>query len=386
MSFFKRVVYMDYHENGEKVSNAGFVKLLRIRSAESSLVRKACRPQEWTCMQIHALNLPQRSDLWGKVVLVRDDREILLGRMAVESGRGMLQIKNLEEICEDWEKWKLKIEVTPAGNVWCDLGMHIGEESVKETGIDRQTGEYRRELVKVPRDDGAEDMAKKAQKETPQEEWLQKTEMWEENMRKESVQEENTQKELLERPERESDGYEQISVEEKRDVDGGKQVSAGERRDEDGYEQISVEGSRNTDGKEEISAREKSAADKEHHTPARMKRDKWQQLCVQLPHIHPFQDEREYLRLNLQDLLMLSAKYYRLVENSFLLHGFYNYEHLILARSRRRGGEKYYLGVPGNYYEREKQVAVWFGFESFEPKAEPASEGDFGYYMISVDI
>jgi hypothetical protein len=44
------------------------------------------------------------------------------------------------------------------------------------------------------------------------------------------------------------------------------------------------------------------------------------------------------------------------------------------------------VGVPGNYYEKEKQVAVMFGFESFETKTEPAKEGDFGYYMIGVVI
>ena len=100
----------------------------------------------------------------------------------------------------------------------------------------------------------------------------------------------------------------------------------------------------------------------------------------------PFEDERVYLKIELQDLVVLSRLYYRLVENSFLLHGYYNYGHLILTKVHRRGQERICVGVPGNYYEKEKQVAVMFGFESFEPKAEPAEDGDFGYYMIGVDI
>ncbi len=118
----------------------------------------------------------------------------------------------------------------------------------------------------------------------------------------------------------------------------------------------------------------------------RMKAEKWKQLWEMFPHIQPFADDREYMKLCLEDMLVLSEKYYRLVENSFLLHGYYNYGHVVLAKIYLRGQEKIGLGVPGNYYEKEAQVAVLFGFESFEPKTEPAREGDFGYYFISVDI
>jgi len=114
--------------------------------------------------------------------------------------------------------------------------------------------------------------------------------------------------------------------------------------------------------------------------------DKWRQLAEIYPWIRPFHDDRRYLQLELQDLVVLPKQYYRLVENSFLLHGYYNYGHLVLARVCRRGLDKFYIGVPGNYYEREKQVAVLFGFESFEPKSESVREGEFGYYMIGVDI
>ena len=85
-------------------------------------------------------------------------------------------------------------------------------------------------------------------------------------------------------------------------------------------------------------------------------------------------------------MIVLQEASYRLVENSFLLHGYYNYGHLIITKIYKNGKEKVYVGVPGNYYIKEAQVAVMFGFESFEPKMEPACEGDFGYYMIGADI
>lgn len=113
---------------------------------------------------------------------------------------------------------------------------------------------------------------------------------------------------------------------------------------------------------------------------------KWQQLSNLYPHIRPFEDERDYLKIKPEDFVILVKKYYPLITNSFLKHGYYNYEHLILVREMRKDGEHYYIGVPGNFYEKEKQVAVLFGFESFEGKTEPARNGDFGYYMISVEI
>ena len=118
----------------------------------------------------------------------------------------------------------------------------------------------------------------------------------------------------------------------------------------------------------------------------RMSESKWKQLSEIYPHVQPFGDERDYLKVGPQDFVVLSGKSYQLVHNSFLLHGYYNYQHMILTRQEGRGEIRYYIGVPGNFYEREKQVAVMFGFESFECKNEPANMGDYGYYMIRVDL
>lgn len=119
---------------------------------------------------------------------------------------------------------------------------------------------------------------------------------------------------------------------------------------------------------------------------ASMSEDKWQQLQKIHPHIRPFQDEREYLSLRPEDFVILHSSAYRLVQNSFLLHGYFNYEHLILTSVSQKNGNQYYIGVPGNFYEKEKQVAIMYGFESFECRQEPAREGEFGYYMIRVEL
>lgn len=66
------------------------------------------------------------------------------------------------------------------------------------------------------------------------------------------------------------------------------------------------------------------------------------------------------------------------IHNSFLLHGYYNYGHVIIDET----GEEPRLGVPGNYYEREQMVAAMFGFPDFEParEGEKVSNGTFGYF------
>lgn len=113
---------------------------------------------------------------------------------------------------------------------------------------------------------------------------------------------------------------------------------------------------------------------------------KWRQLWAIYPHISPFKDGREYLSVGPNDFVILPDKYYRLANNSFLLHGYYNYKHLVLKKMEVNGQERYYIGVPGNFFDREKQVAVMFGFESFDCQEEPAQVGDYGYYLMRIEL
>ena len=116
--------------------------------------------------------------------------------------------------------------------------------------------------------------------------------------------------------------------------------------------------------------------------------DKWEQLKSQYKIVHPFGDEREFISIEPKDFVVLREAYQRLVNNSFLLHGFYNYRHLILGKDYQLGtgnGTCFYLGVPGVFFEREKMVAVMFGFEGFESEG-PVEIGKFGYYLRRVEI
>ena len=112
-----------------------------------------------------------------------------------------------------------------------------------------------------------------------------------------------------------------------------------------------------------------------------LKEDKWEQILETYEQIHPYGDGRVYVKLEPKDFVILQAKYQHLVNNSFLLHGFYNYRYVILGKD-----QDYYLGVPGVYYDREKMVALMFGFEAFECPGGNVRPGEFGYYLRRVEL
>lgn len=114
--------------------------------------------------------------------------------------------------------------------------------------------------------------------------------------------------------------------------------------------------------------------------------DKWQQLSKKYPIVHPFSNKIAYLSIKPEDFIILQKGYQKLVNNSFLLHGFYNYGHLILGKLVEDEAAPLYLGVPGVYYDREKQAAQMFGFVGFESTQQPVQAGSYGYYMIEVMI
>ena len=97
-----------------------------------------------------------------------------------------------------------------------------------------------------------------------------------------------------------------------------------------------------------------------------------------------------YEKIKRQDLSRLPRKEWRIANNSFLLHGFYNYHHLLYIEDE---GE-IWIGVPGIYHEKEKMAANSFGFTEFRrmmdvnitlEENEKNTYEDFGYWCRQVD-
>lgn len=119
-------------------------------------------------------------------------------------------------------------------------------------------------------------------------------------------------------------------------------------------------------------------------------RDLWSALQRRYAKVKPFDYEKgcEILSIKPQDIGILPRENWVYGNNSFLLHGYYNYRHLILARLENpQGMPRYLLGVPGHYFSNEKRMAAMFGFPGFVlAKQQPEEDGRFGYWYTDVRI
>ena len=109
-----------------------------------------------------------------------------------------------------------------------------------------------------------------------------------------------------------------------------------------------------------------------------------------------------YKKITVSDIRNLPSPNCYLCNNNFLLHGFFNYNYLIIKTEKTENKEKCYLGVPGIFEKQEKIMAMMFGFmyfescspeeldlekefEQSEDKKQP-KEGDFGCWYLSLNI
>lgn len=98
---------------------------------------------------------------------------------------------------------------------------------------------------------------------------------------------------------------------------------------------------------------------------------------------------RQIMKIQRGEISILPRCEWKLANNDFLLHGYYNYRHLVLIDE----GNQLKLGVPGIYHEREARAAATFGFPEFIAEAdvnvtlEPQERNEnqqFGYWCRQV--
>lgn len=96
-----------------------------------------------------------------------------------------------------------------------------------------------------------------------------------------------------------------------------------------------------------------------------------------------------YKKISRQDIETLPRNEWKLANNSFLLHGYHNYQHLILIEDEGA----LFIGVPGVYHNKEEAAAKTFGFSQFHrvkdgeialAAAEINANDDFGYWCRQV--
>lgn len=118
-----------------------------------------------------------------------------------------------------------------------------------------------------------------------------------------------------------------------------------------------------------------------------------QDLSDSAPHI-------TYQKIEITDIRKLPKHNWHLCNNSFLVHGFFNYRYLMLKTVETPNGTDRFLGVPGIYEQPERMMALLFGFPEFEAartgngtdkqpdtmqkNPPPDANGVFGYWMCQL--
>ncbi len=351
--YYKKIAYLDYLENGVKVRNAGFLRL----EENAGTLR----------LELQVKKAPE--DISGTYEL-RADTGGLVTRVRLEHGAGAC--------CAVWRPdapLQEGMRRTEAGGVYIRLpGRRL---------IQAVWGAPLGLAVEDGREEGIEPAAAVLLPEEPVATAV--------SISPDESEQEPAAAVLPEEPE----GPEEVSAAVSASSEKPAAVSASSTESKEGPAKVSTpSGALEEPGQESAAVMSEALEEPGRETAAvavtseapESAGDKWARLCQKYPVIHPFGDGRGYLSVAPDDLAVLRQEFRKMAHNSFLLHGFYNYRHLILGRLPDGGGWRYYLGVPGNFYDREKMVAEMFGFEAFEGEKERARPGDFGYYMKKVEI
>lgn len=95
----------------------------------------------------------------------------------------------------------------------------------------------------------------------------------------------------------------------------------------------------------------------------------------------------EGYRIEPSDLKNLGEEAILLQNNQFLLKGYERYKHLLAGKVRYAGEERYCIGVPGIYENREKYMADIYQFPVFLSLTENRMKtGSFGYWLYLLNM
>lgn len=109
--------------------------------------------------------------------------------------------------------------------------------------------------------------------------------------------------------------------------------------------------------------------------------DYFKMLSSCYPKVRVNEINGECIKITPHDISYLPKCYWHLCNNSFLLHGFYNYKHLLLCEKTVNNEKRYMICVPGMFHAKEQTMAKMFGFTEFEGRKQNGAMS-FGYWCI----
>ena len=404
MSAYHRLIsYIYAYEGGIKGKNTGFAKL-ETRGT-------SCRIQV-SVRRVFAGGSPIG------VYLLAGQEEIRIGTLFVRGGNGEFRaVVNCENIegsgCNMEECCGLTLHETDSAwraytTIWEDAVAHAAEveladvtaekvreqEAEKEEATRKQTeraqeaeGQNAEEVPDISEtsDHQEAEIVQEAQTETPQESSQESTQEVQTETPQESFQE-STQEVQTETPKESfQESYQEAQTEARRK---DSQESTREVRKEalpdspPDHQEAFQSDSQNQKQSQPDSSKESPKED-----PAE---SLWNRLRAAYPKVTAFEcsDGCEILVIKPQDIGLLPRENWVYGNNSFLLHGYYNYRYLILARLGKSGERgRYILGVPGHYGNNEKYMAAMFGFDRFvRSTRQPPRDSRFGYWYTDLNF
>jgi len=106
--------------------------------------------------------------------------------------------------------------------------------------------------------------------------------------------------------------------------------------------------------------------------------------------IDAFSDDDYYdcVEITPDDMKQMPLSDNTMYNNSFIMHGYYGYKHILLGKVQKNGEKNlYFIGVPGVYSNREKFMSSMFGFNNFKKSHRSDCRNPyFGYWYMEVYI
>ena len=401
--YHRFVAYIYEYVNGKKMQNTGFAKI-ELRNA-------ICR------IQIHIQNVRMMDGNVQTFGIVRQPKEsrknnpiiLLIGegqtqgsgfdrRFTVPEEPFVEESYRFEQVCgiyirsQSGRNWMTVFDDEPIAieNLGKpeEIKAETDEENIKKSETDKEAveeNETDKENVGIKENEKSE---KSTESEADQE-------LQEETVENESKEVSEATKEEIEQAEKSESSEENINLDITEHAKAEPEITSEEMQElQDAVSQ--KERPKETD--EEISQKE-TAGKSENENEIRSAETenkcqgcepgtgtRWNRATARYIHFQPVQDEKieDAIRIQPSDLKILWQKGLRQGSNSFLMHGYYRHQHLMIGKSKEGG---YILGIPGFY--GEKNMAEMFGFPEFrKAKADQTSEikeQTFGYWCKNLE-
>lgn len=114
----------------------------------------------------------------------------------------------------------------------------------------------------------------------------------------------------------------------------------------------------------------------------------FEQIFENADFIDAFDDDYFYdcVEVTPETIMKLPIEEENVSGNSFLMHGYYNFRHILFGRVvNNSDNTRYFIGVPGMYCNRERFMASMFGFNNFKKShRSDYTNPYFGYWYKEI--